>query len=142
MPIGPVRCDPSAIDSPQLAEPRRRAPWRAGLLALSIATGLVACSEGSEPAQAPPPLPKEVTAPLREDVAAPAPLAGEPAAAEAGAAELNAPPADLRREGERVRCLIDSPPGCDGCDRGDTCVYEELSAYDCVYVVYGTSCSE
>ena len=142
MSIGPVRRDPRAYHSRAAHEPLRSLPWRAGLLALSIAAAVAACSESSEPVQTPPPLPPEVTAPLTNEVAAPAPLADEPEGAQPGAEEFNAPPADVRREGETVRCLIDSPPGCDGCDRGNTCVYEELSAYDCVYVVYGTNCSE
>ncbi|HTO55990.1 MAG TPA: hypothetical protein VMR50_21585 [Myxococcota bacterium] len=49
------------------------------------------------------------------------------------------PPADLRSE-KLVRCLIDSPDGCDGCDKGDTCVYKQMKEYDCVYIVYGTKC--
>lgn len=61
---------------------------------------------------------------------APAP-AGEPA--------QDHPPADLRSE-SLVRCLIDTPDGCTGCDQGDTCVYQQMKEYDCVYVVYGTKC--
>ncbi len=49
------------------------------------------------------------------------------------------PPADLRSE-TLVRCLIDTPDGCSGCDRGDTCVYKQMKEYDCVYIVYGTKC--
>lgn len=49
------------------------------------------------------------------------------------------PPADLQSE-TLVRCLIDTPDGCSGCDRGDTCVYQEMKEYDCVYIVYGTKC--
>jgi len=49
------------------------------------------------------------------------------------------PPADLRAE-TLVRCLIDTPDGCSGCDRGDTCVYQQMKEYDCVYIVYGTKC--
>jgi hypothetical protein len=49
------------------------------------------------------------------------------------------PPADLRSE-TLVRCLIDTPDGCTGCDRGDTCVYKQMKEYDCVYIVYGTKC--
>jgi hypothetical protein len=71
-------------------------------------------------------------------------LAETPAEAlppEAAAGEVNAPPPDIKST-EQVRCLVDSPPGCEGCDKGDACVYEELSRYDCVYVVYGTDCSK
>jgi hypothetical protein len=50
------------------------------------------------------------------------------------------PPAELRSE-SLVRCLIDAPDGCTGCDRGDTCVYREMKEYDCVYIVYGTKCA-
>jgi hypothetical protein len=49
------------------------------------------------------------------------------------------PPADLKSE-TLVRCLIDAPDGCSGCDRGDTCVYKQMKEYDCVYIVYGTKC--
>ena len=52
----------------------------------------------------------------------------------------DAPPADLKSE-TLVRCLIDAPDGCSGCDRGDTCVYKQMKEYDCVYIVYGTKCS-
>ncbi len=51
------------------------------------------------------------------------------------------PPADLRSE-ELVRCLIDTPEGCTGCDQGDTCVYQQMKEYDCVYIVYGTKCDD
>jgi hypothetical protein len=61
---------------------------------------------------------------------APAP-GGEPA--------QDHPPADLQSE-SLVRCLIDAPDGCTGCDRGDTCVYKQMKEYDCVYIVYGTKC--
>ena len=50
------------------------------------------------------------------------------------------PPADLKSE-SLVRCLVDTPDGCSGCDQGDTCVYQEMKEYDCVYIVYGTKCS-
>ncbi len=49
------------------------------------------------------------------------------------------PPADVKSD-SLVRCLVDSPDGCSGCDQGDTCVYQQLSEWDCVYVVYGTKC--
>ena len=49
------------------------------------------------------------------------------------------PPADLHSL-TLVRCLIDTPDGCTGCDRGDTCVYQQMKEYDCVYIVYGTKC--
>ena len=52
----------------------------------------------------------------------------------------DAPPADLHSE-TLVRCLIDTPDGCSGCDQGDTCVYKQMKEYDCVYIVYGTKCS-
>jgi hypothetical protein len=64
------------------------------------------------------------------------PVAGRPS--EPGT--IDAPPADVRKAGEVVRCLVDSPDGCQGCDKGETCVYQEMSSYDCVYVVYGTAC--
>jgi hypothetical protein len=51
----------------------------------------------------------------------------------------DSPPADLKTE-TLVRCLIDAPDGCSGCDRGDTCVYKQMKEYDCVYIVYGTKC--
>lgn len=51
----------------------------------------------------------------------------------------DAPPADLKTE-TLVRCLIDAPDGCSGCDRGDTCVYKQMKEYDCVYIVYGAKC--
>jgi hypothetical protein len=52
----------------------------------------------------------------------------------------DAPPADLKSE-TLVRCLVDAPDGCTGCDQGDTCVYKQMKEYDCVYIVYGTKCS-
>jgi hypothetical protein len=84
----------------------------------------------------------------REETGTPAP-AGEPAvdaapdapAGQDAAAQFDAPPSDVKST-EKVRCLVDSPPGCAGCDKGDTCAYEELTRYDCVYVVYGTDCSK
>src|SRR5262249_1869749 len=51
------------------------------------------------------------------------------------------PPADIRSE-RRVRCLVDAPDGCSGCDQGTTCVYEQMKEYDCVYIVYGTKCED
>lgn len=81
----------------------------------------------------------------REETATPAPAeAAAVDAAPAGqdaAAQFDAPPSDVKST-EKVRCLVDSPPGCEGCDKGDTCGYEELTRYDCVYVVYGTDCSK
>ena len=41
-----------------------------------------------------------------------------------------------------MRCLIDTPEGCTGCDQGDTCVYQQMKEYDCVYIVYGTKCDD
>jgi hypothetical protein len=49
------------------------------------------------------------------------------------------PPAEVKSE-TLVRCLVDSPDGCTGCDKGDTCVYQQMKEYDCVYIVYGTKC--
>ena len=49
------------------------------------------------------------------------------------------PPADIKSE-KLVRCLVDTPEGCSGCDQGATCVYQQLKEYDCVYIVYGTKC--
>ncbi len=97
---------------------------RIGLQVLCAAA--LACSPGGE---ASPPAPPEA-----------APVEAAPAGQEA-AAPFDAPPADVKST-EKVRCLVDSPPGCDGCDKGDTCAYEELTRYDCVYVVYGTDCSK
>ena len=78
-----------------------------------------------------------------EDAGVP-PLAAqgsEAASSSDAAAQIDAPPADVQST-VKVRCLVDSPPGCEGCDKGDTCVYEEMARYDCVYVVYGTDCSK
>ena len=49
------------------------------------------------------------------------------------------PPADIKSE-KLVRCLVDTPEGCSGCDQGATCVYKQMKEYDCVYIVYGTKC--
>ena len=80
--------------------------------------------------------------PGEESPAAPAVEAGADAASvpDDAAAQFDAPPADVQ-SAEKVRCLVDSPPGCDGCDKGDACVYEERTRYDCIYVIYGTDCS-
>jgi len=43
---------------------------------------------------------------------------------------------------EPVCCLIDTPEGCTGCGKGDTCVYQTMSAHECVLVVYGTRCDD
>ncbi len=43
---------------------------------------------------------------------------------------------------EPVCCLIDTPAGCTGCGKGDTCVYQTMSAHQCVLVVYGTRCDD
>jgi len=51
------------------------------------------------------------------------------------------PPADIKSD-KRVRCLVDTPDGCTGCDQGSSCVYQELPEYDCVYIVYGTKCED
>jgi hypothetical protein len=73
-----------------------------------------------------------VSAPVRPPVSAPASTpVGEPS--------RDAPPADLKSE-TIVRCLVDTPDGCSGCDQGDTCVYKQMKEYDCVYIVYGTKC--
>jgi hypothetical protein len=61
-------------------------------------------------------------------------------AAPAAAPTQDHPPADLKTE-TLVRCLIDTPDGCSGCDQGDTCVYKQMKEYDCVYIVYGTKCA-
>jgi hypothetical protein len=94
------------------------------LCALAAAV-VLACSPGEEATPA---------APAVEAGAEIAPAAGD------AAAQFDAPPADVQSS-EKVRCLVDSPPGCDGCDKGDTCVYEERTRYDCVYVIYGADCS-
>ena len=62
-----------------------------------------------------------------------------PVSAPVGEPPRDAPPADLKSE-TLVRCLIDAPDGCSGCDQGDTCVYKQMKEYDCVYIVYGTKC--
>jgi hypothetical protein len=73
-------------------------------------------------------------------LAACAPSAPAPAPAPVSAPVVpDHPPADLQTE-TLVRCLIDTPDGCTGCDAGDTCVYKQMKAYDCVYIVYGTKC--
>lgn len=51
----------------------------------------------------------------------------------------DSPPADIKSD-KLVRCLVDTPDGCTGCDQGTTCVYQQMKAYDCVYIVYGTKC--
>ena len=66
-----------------------------------------------------------------------APSAPPPAAATAPA---DHPPADIQSD-TLVRCLVDTPDGCTGCDQGDTCVYKQMKEYDCVYIVYGTKCA-
>ena len=66
------------------------------------------------------------------------------AAAPARAADPNQadhPPADIKSD-KLVRCLVDTPDGCKGCDQGSTCVYEQMKEYDCVYIVYGTKCDD
>ena len=67
-------------------------------------------------------------------------LACAAAAPEAPAPPADRPPADLHSEA-LVRCLVDTPDGCTGCDQGDTCVYKQMKEYDCVYIVYGTKCA-
>lgn len=57
----------------------------------------------------------------------------------AGESGTDRPPADIKSE-KLVRCLVDAPEGCTGCDQGATCVYQQLKEYDCVYIVYGTKC--
>ena len=51
------------------------------------------------------------------------------------------PPADIKSD-KLVRCLVDTPDGCTGCDQGSTCVYKQMKEYDCVYIVYGTKCDD
>ena len=51
----------------------------------------------------------------------------------------DSPPADIKSD-KLVRCLVDTPEGCNGCDQGATCVYKQMKEYDCVYIVYGTKC--
>jgi len=101
------------------------------MAAVMVAMWMGACSGtgGGRPAA------QEPSAGAAQD---PPPVAGSPS--ESGT--IDAPPADIRKEGEIVRCLVDSPDGCEGCDKGDTCVYQEMSSYDCVYVLYGTACTE
>jgi hypothetical protein len=99
-------------------------PWACAILAIVT----LACSEQQEV--------EGTTQP-----SAPVAASASEVPAELAAGELDAPPADIKST-EKVRCLVDSPPGCDGCDKGDACVYEALSRYDCVYVVYGTDCSK
>lgn len=67
-------------------------------------------------------------------------LACAAAVPEAPGPTADRPPADLHSEA-MVRCLVDAPDGCAGCDRGDTCVYKQMKEYDCVYIVYGTNCA-
>ena len=55
------------------------------------------------------------------------------------ASQVDNPPDDLKSD-QPVRCLIDTPEGCTGCDQGASCVYEELPEYDCIYIVYGAKC--
>jgi hypothetical protein len=103
------------------------------ICALAVAAAL-ACSSGQE--ASPPAAPVEAGAAVAaEDSAAPT---TESLPTDA---QFDAPPPDVK-DTAKVRCLVDSPPGCDGCDKGDTCEYEELTRYDCVYVVYGTDCSK
>jgi len=66
------------------------------------------------------------------------------AAVPARAADPNTadhPPADIKSD-KLVRCLVDTPDGCTGCDQGSTCVYKQMKEYDCVYIVYGTKCED
>src|SRR5262245_56817383 len=94
------------------------------LLCVLVASVALACSRAE---QASPPAP---------EVAAGAAAAATDSAAPTteslpSDAQIDSPPPDVKST-EKVRCLIDSPPGCEGCDKGDTCVYEELTRYDCV----------
>ena len=103
------------------------------LCAFAVAATL-ACSSGQE--ASPPAAPVAAgAAAAAEDTAAPTteslPTDGQ----------FDAPPPDVK-DTEKVRCLVDSPPGCDGCDKGDSCAYQEMTRYDCVYVVYGKDCSK
>jgi len=68
-------------------------------------------------------------------------LACAPRVPEAAAVGLDRPPPDIASE-SLVRCLVDAPDGCTGCDQGDTCVYQQMKEYDCVYIVYGTKCEK
>jgi hypothetical protein len=71
--------------------------------------------------------------------ATPAPTPGAPPSAGAAQPSNDQPPADVKSD-KLVRCLIDTPDGCDGCDKGSSCVYKQMKEYDCVYIVYGTKC--
>ena len=79
------------------------------------------------------------TTSARENENATQPIPAAEAERETG--QFDRPPADLRSE-ELVRCLIDTPEGCTGCDQGDACVYQQMKEYDCVYIVYGTKCED
>ncbi len=57
------------------------------------------------------------------------------------ASQVDHPPEDLKSD-KLVRCLIDTPEGCTGCDQGTSCVYQELPEFDCIYIVYGAKCDE
>src|SRR5262245_38021038 len=81
---------------------------------------LLACSSGQE---ASPPAP-----PVDAGAAVGAAAAAEDTAAPTteslpSDAQVDAPPPDVK-DTEKVRCLVDSPDGCSGCDKGNTCVYE------------------
>jgi len=69
-------------------------------------------------------------------LAGPDPNAPAPAPAPSAS---DSPPADIKSD-KMVRCLVDTPDGCTGCDQGKTCVYKQMKEYDCVYIVYGTKC--
>jgi hypothetical protein len=87
---------------------------------------------------------KDMTARIRFGAAAvlvTCALACAPRPPEAPEVGADRPPADLKSE-SLVRCLIDTPDGCTGCDQGDTCVYKQMKEYDCVYIVYGTKCEQ
>jgi len=76
---------------------------------------------------------------------APGPAPGPHAAPELGAREtrlLLADEAPPLPGDEPVCCLIDTPAGCTGCGKGESCVYQTMSAHQCVLVVYGTRCDD
>lgn len=86
------------------------------LLGAALAAALVSPA----PAPSPPPLPALAAGPERRLADEAPPLPGD----------------------EPVCCLIDTPEGCTGCGKGDTCVYQTMSAHQCVLVVYGTRCDD
>jgi hypothetical protein len=87
-----------------------------GLLGLALATALVS----SQRVATAPPAADAAPSPLLQLADAAPPLPGD----------------------EPVCCLIDTPQGCSGCGKGDTCVYQTMSAHECILVVYGTRCDD